>query len=64
MRTVVWKHAAGTLNRSRKGKGGVSAHRKWNSRDFKTHVAEFGENVWYLKAASAGRGKLERHYQV
>jgi hypothetical protein len=34
---------------------------KW--RDFKTHVAEFGENVWYLKAASAGRDKLERRWE-
>jgi hypothetical protein len=28
-------------------------------REFKTFVAEFGESVFYLKAASVGRDKLE-----
>ena len=36
----------------------MTAYRRWKGRDFKTRVAEFGEIVWHLKAASAGKGQV------
>jgi hypothetical protein len=37
----------------------VTAHRRWKGKNFDKFVAEFGEDVLYLKANTAGREKFE-----
>lgn len=38
-------HAAATINRRRVGEDGMTAFRRWEGKDFRTNVAEFGESV-------------------
>ncbi len=52
-------HAAATITRRRKDAEGMTAHRRWKGREFSRPVAEFGEGVWYLKAGSVGKDKLD-----
>ena len=47
-------HAAATISRYRKDAHGITAYRRWKGKEFKRDVAEFGENVWYLKSDSVG----------
>ena len=55
----LFEHAADTINRVRIGADGRTAYWRHKGRDFNTKVAGFGENVWYLKLASAGRHKFD-----
>ena len=48
-------HAAATINRRRVGQDGKTAYRRWKGKYFNIRVAEFGENVWYLKAGTLGK---------
>ena len=57
------QHAASTMNRRRMDESGMTPYRKWKGRDFKAHVAEFGERVWHLKSDSAGKNKLVRRWE-
>ena len=62
---VPWlvSHAAATVNWRRKDQEGSTAYRRWKGKEFKTVVAEFGECVWYLKAASVGKEKFQRRWE-
>ena len=51
-------HAAATINRGRRDESGMTASRRWKGRDFNRFIAEFGENVMYLKAGSVGKEKF------
>ncbi len=53
-------HAAAVVNRRRKDQEGFTAYRRWTGKELKTVVVEFGECVWYLKAASVGKDKFQR----
>ena len=63
--SVPWlmAHAGATLNRRRVNTEGKTAFRKWKGKDFERKVAEFGENVWYLKAGSAGKEKFDSRWE-
>ena len=63
--TLPWlvMHAATTITRYRKDADGITAYRRWKGKEFKRDVAEFGENVWYLKSDSAGRDKYASRWQ-
>ena len=56
-------HAAATITRYRKDADGITAYRRWKGKEFKRDVAEFGENVWYLKSDSAGKNKYANRWQ-
>ena len=56
-------HAAATITRYRKDADGITAYRRWKGKEFKRAVAEFGENVWYLKSDSAGKNKYANRWQ-
>ena len=56
-------HAAATITRYRKDADGITAYRRWKGKEFKRAVAEFGENVWYLKSDSAGKNKYVNRWQ-
>ena len=57
------EHAADTLNRRRIGKDGRTAYRRWKGRSFNKKVAEFGENIWYLKLGTAGKDKFHKRWE-
>ena len=50
-------HAAAVVTRYRKDADDITAYRRWKGKAFRGSVAEFGENVWYLKSDSAGKIK-------
>ena len=50
-------HAAATIARFRKDAHGITAYRRWKGKEFRRPVAEFGENIWYLKSDSVGKDK-------
>ena len=56
----VWlvPHSAQTLNRYLVGQDGKTARQRLRGRVFKTPLVEYGECVWYLRAKSAGKDKL------
>ncbi len=51
-------HAATVVNKWRRDDEGLTAHRRWKVREFTRSVAEFGECVMYLPAASVGKKKF------
>jgi hypothetical protein len=36
----------------------MAAYRRWKGREFNRFVAEFGENVMYLRASSVGKDEF------
>ena len=57
------QHAADKRNRTRVGADGKTAYRRWKGKSFNKPIAEFGENVWYLKLASAGKDKFNSRWE-
>ena len=57
------KHSGDTMNRRRKDNEGFTAYRRWKGREFRRLVAEFGENVWYLRANSVGKDKFKPRWE-
>ena len=53
------RHAVACITRYRVGPDGKTAYRRIRGRNFNRKITEFGECVWYLKARSKGRGKLD-----
>ncbi len=51
------------MYRSRKDDEGFTAYRTWKGREFRRLVAEIGENVWYLRANSVGKGKFKPRWE-
>ena len=56
-------HAGSVISRRRVDKEGFTPYRRWKGKPFNRPVAEFGENVWYLQANSAGENKYEVRWQ-
>ncbi len=42
---------------------GLTAYRRWKAREFTRPVAEFGESVMYLAAASVGKDKFDVRWE-
>ena len=55
-------HASSVICRRRVDKEGFTPYRRWRGRPFNRPVAEFGENIWYLPANSAGKNKFEARW--
>ncbi len=51
--------AGSVISRMRVDKEGFAPYRRWRGKPFNRPVAEFGENVLYLPANSAGKNKYE-----
>ena len=56
-------HAAATINRYHVGQDGRTSYRRWKGKDFKREVAEFGEQVLYLKMGTKGKNKLDSRWE-
>ncbi len=52
-------HVATVINKGRRDDEGVTPHRRWKGMDFNRPVAEFGECVMFLPAASAGKNTFD-----
>jgi hypothetical protein len=52
-------HAATVIDKGRKDDEGFTAYRRWKGTKFTRPVAEFGECVMYLPAASVGKNKFD-----
>ena len=59
----LFKHAADTINRTRVGVDGKTAFRRWKGKNFNKKIAEFGENVCYLKKKSVGKDKFNSRWE-
>ena len=55
-------HAAAVVNRARKDRDALTVYRRLKGRKFNRNVAEFGENILYLKANSAGKSKFDARW--
>ena len=60
--TWMFKHAADIINRTRIGIDGKTAFRRLRGNNFVQKVAEFGENVWYLRQNSLGKDKFNSRW--
>ncbi len=52
-------HAATVINRGRKDDEEFKAYRRWKGKEFAWPVAEFGDCVMHLPAASVGKNKFD-----
>ncbi len=51
------------INKGRKDDEWFTAYRRWKGREVTRPVAEFGESVMYLPAASVGKNKLDVRWE-
>ncbi len=56
-------HAATVINKGREDDDGFTAHRRWKGRELTRPVADFGECVMCLPAASVGKNKFDVRWE-